>query len=328
VQRQAEDRYWLDYEQIPGSDLIAIDMQDRPNDFMQRSLPCPELEIPVQSPPVAEVPVAEVPVAEVPVAEVPEQEVPEQEVPEQETISETMAFEEPATLKVAPIAVQPAEDDDQPVSEDIDILDTAQDSGAAAEQETLLNAVDEAETDGSQIYGPEPILLDEGADLLPEEDGAVELQEPATDAAENSDLEVQDDDGSRAADSGFFLIPDNDETELQQDSVESPLGFDRPVNDQPASDRLQDDEDATLPQNTIDELLLQDTSQTPDGIGIAPDGGAAAKPFSPLIINEPILDTEAEEPTESGSGNGDGIDPEAGDDTESDQVDDFGIDIV
>lgn len=42
VQRQAEPRYWLDYEQNPGSELIALDMQNRPNDFMQRSLPCPQ----------------------------------------------------------------------------------------------------------------------------------------------------------------------------------------------------------------------------------------------------------------------------------------------
>ena len=42
VQRQAEPRYWLDYEQNPGSALIALDMHGRPNDFMQRSLPCPE----------------------------------------------------------------------------------------------------------------------------------------------------------------------------------------------------------------------------------------------------------------------------------------------
>lgn len=45
VQRQAESRYWLDYEQDPGSDLIALDMQNRPNDFMQRALPCPEQSV-------------------------------------------------------------------------------------------------------------------------------------------------------------------------------------------------------------------------------------------------------------------------------------------
>ena len=45
VQRQAEPRYWLDYEQNPGSELIALDMQNRPNDFMHRSLPCPEQKL-------------------------------------------------------------------------------------------------------------------------------------------------------------------------------------------------------------------------------------------------------------------------------------------
>lgn len=42
VQRQAEPRYWLDYEQNPGSSLIALDMHSRPNDFMQRAMPCAE----------------------------------------------------------------------------------------------------------------------------------------------------------------------------------------------------------------------------------------------------------------------------------------------
>ncbi len=41
VKRQTESRYWLDYEQNPGSTLITLDMQNFPNDFMQRTLPCP-----------------------------------------------------------------------------------------------------------------------------------------------------------------------------------------------------------------------------------------------------------------------------------------------
>ncbi len=45
VQRHTESRYWLDYEQDPGSDLIALDMKNRPNDFMQRALPCPEQSV-------------------------------------------------------------------------------------------------------------------------------------------------------------------------------------------------------------------------------------------------------------------------------------------
>lgn len=46
VRRQSEPRYWLDYEQSPGSGLLTLDMQGRPNDFMQRSLPCAEERLP------------------------------------------------------------------------------------------------------------------------------------------------------------------------------------------------------------------------------------------------------------------------------------------
>ena len=44
IQRQTEPRYWLDYEQNPGAALVALDMQNRPNDFMQRPVPCPEAD--------------------------------------------------------------------------------------------------------------------------------------------------------------------------------------------------------------------------------------------------------------------------------------------
>ncbi len=43
VSRHAEPRYWLDYEQAPGVSLLEMDMQDFPNDFMKRALPCPDL---------------------------------------------------------------------------------------------------------------------------------------------------------------------------------------------------------------------------------------------------------------------------------------------
>ncbi len=45
VMRRTEPRYWLDYEQNPGSGLIALDIQNQPNDFMQRSLPCPDQDL-------------------------------------------------------------------------------------------------------------------------------------------------------------------------------------------------------------------------------------------------------------------------------------------
>ena len=40
VRRHSEPRYWLDYEQDPGANLLELDMQNRPGDFMQRPLPC------------------------------------------------------------------------------------------------------------------------------------------------------------------------------------------------------------------------------------------------------------------------------------------------
>lgn len=43
VSRHAEPRYWLDYEQAPGVSLLELDLQDFPNDFTKRALPCPEL---------------------------------------------------------------------------------------------------------------------------------------------------------------------------------------------------------------------------------------------------------------------------------------------
>jgi len=48
VRREAQDRFWLDYEKNPGSGLIALDMQNRPNDFMQRALPCPKQVAPAE----------------------------------------------------------------------------------------------------------------------------------------------------------------------------------------------------------------------------------------------------------------------------------------
>lgn len=40
VRRHAEPRYWLDYEQDTGSELLTLDLQGRPIEFTQRPLPC------------------------------------------------------------------------------------------------------------------------------------------------------------------------------------------------------------------------------------------------------------------------------------------------
>jgi len=43
VRRDMEPRFWLDYEQEPGAELLEVDMQAQQNNFRQRMLPCPEL---------------------------------------------------------------------------------------------------------------------------------------------------------------------------------------------------------------------------------------------------------------------------------------------
>lgn len=43
VRRQVEPRYWLDYEQGPGVELLVLDVPDRLPGMVQRVLPCPEL---------------------------------------------------------------------------------------------------------------------------------------------------------------------------------------------------------------------------------------------------------------------------------------------
>lgn len=48
VRRQTEFRYWLDYEQVPGSSLVKLDTSNLPGEFLQRSLPCPEAVDPVE----------------------------------------------------------------------------------------------------------------------------------------------------------------------------------------------------------------------------------------------------------------------------------------
>lgn len=46
MQRQAEPRFWLDYELLPGAGLPALDVDSLPVDFTQRTVPCGAPEVP------------------------------------------------------------------------------------------------------------------------------------------------------------------------------------------------------------------------------------------------------------------------------------------
>ena len=153
VQRQSETRYWLDYEQNPGSALIAIDMQDRPNDFMRRSLPCPEQDPFETTAPVSENLAAEVkqPPPQIPEAE-PQSPPVENIEPKSEKTVEQQAEE---TIEQQPEVTI----DQQPVEEDG--LQSEDDDGSQPAEEIdpgLKEGLDTAPVDNTEVEIPEPAI--------------------------------------------------------------------------------------------------------------------------------------------------------------------------
>jgi len=143
VLREAEPRYWLDYEQTPGSELIALDMQNRPNDFMRRALPCPEEDLFETTDPDSQEPAeelaqlkvsepvessrleAEDPVEDVDAAELIEsppqeaEDLVQQQIPEQENDSSQDPVEDVNIAELIESPPQEAEDLDEDVVEDV-----------------------------------------------------------------------------------------------------------------------------------------------------------------------------------------------------------------
>lgn len=158
VQRQAEPRYWLDYEQAPGSGLIALDMKDRPNDFMQRALPCPEEDLfettvaDVQEPP-EELAKLQVPRKEdikaddkieevkeaAPVESAPQEaeDLVQQQIPEQENDLSQDQAEEVDAVGLIESAPQEAEDLTQPPTPEEENNETQDPDGEVDEEESL-----------------------------------------------------------------------------------------------------------------------------------------------------------------------------------------------
>ena len=148
VQRQSESRYWLDYEQSPGSALIAIDMQGRPNDFMRRSLPCPE-----QDPFEIIAPVSENLAAEVkqPQTQIPEVEHPSPPVENNEPLPEETSKPQAIEINEPQLTEgnnsQPEDGGDRQPTEEID-LDPEENIGAAS-------------VDDVEVEVPEPAIENE-----------------------------------------------------------------------------------------------------------------------------------------------------------------------
>ena len=173
VQRQPEPRYWLDYEQTPGSGLVSLDMQNRPNDFMQRPLPCPEEDL--FEPTAVESTVAEVDVA-------PVEEAGAEDDGQLGDGAGTETVDSVTTDDNAPVEEAEVEDDEQS-GEDID-----------------MDAVDSAET----VAAAEPVQITEAEDGLPpgqdtgidEAESVENLPEDSIDAIPEEDAETVPEEGA------------------------------------------------------------------------------------------------------------------------------------
>jgi hypothetical protein len=239
VQRQSEPRYWLDYEQTPGSGLIALDMQNRPNDFMQRALPCPEQEL--FDTPLVE---SQAAISDVEQALEPEQDAdvlpPGQDIDSGDvesienpgTANQAVALDQNAnadpnqSLETEPVETEPeigsGDEVQAPEPEDgDDVLPPDQDAGTDAE-EIAVNADNqslETEVNQSAITGPVQAVETEVVETEPQTDNSEEAQALELEQGDDALLPGQ----NAGADAGEIvesLLNDNAETDPAQ-SMES-----------------------------------------------------------------------------------------------------------
>lgn len=188
VQRQPESRYWLDYEQTPGSGKVTLDMQNRPNDFMQRPLPCPEEDL--FEPVAVESAVAEVDIAPA------EETVVEEATQPGESASESAEETAVAEVDIPPLQEVQEEQDELPVEStgtDAESVMTTDDNTAAEEAQVEddgqtgegldTDAVDPAVT----VTDTEPVDTSETEDdLPPDQDAGIDAAESTEDLPENN----------------------------------------------------------------------------------------------------------------------------------------------
>ncbi len=190
VQRQSESRYWLDYEQSPGSALIAIDMQDRPNDFMRRSLPCPDQNPFETTTGVSEDPAVETERSQTQLPKEEAQPALEENIePRPEEISEPQPARDDSSQPEADDGAQPTEEIVLDVEENIDTGPV--DNADAKVPEPAI------ETESENDLGAEPQNTDEVVTDLtivtePENDPEAELQNSNETEHEASENLVED----------------------------------------------------------------------------------------------------------------------------------------
>ena len=271
VQRQSETRYWLDYEQNPGSALIAIDMQDRPNDFMQRSLPCPEQDPFEITAPVSENLAAEVkqPPPQIPEAE-PQSPPVENIEPRPEEIIEQQPVEEDGLQSEDDDGSQPAEEIDPGPKEGLDTVPVDNTEVEVPEPviDTELQNSNETEPEASENL--EDDTLQQQVETPEEGVGPQPIQDDTVDPEGNID--------SAPIDSEKTEIEPAVETELENSVGTGPvIGF----GTQPEEDNeIQPEEGDGIQPEEDDEIQPEEDNETQpeEGNEITPEEADETEP--------------------------------------------------
>jgi len=270
VQRQPEPRYWLDYEQTPGSGLVTLDMQNRPNDFMQRPLPCPEEDL------------FEVADAD---SQDPVREQAQQQIPEEENDPDPDGDAGPAE-RIESIPQEAVET----------VPDSTGDVGSAE----IVDAAKGNENEPVEVAGA---LLDQAVETLPESTGEVRSGE-VVDAAEGNENEPAEGAGA-VLDQAVEAVPDTpgevgsgEEADDVANGIENtPQDAVETVPDTPAE--MGSGEEADDVANGI-ENTPQDTVETLTGAAVETDLESTGEARSGEIVdaaegneNEPVEGAEA-----------------------------------
>ena len=272
VQRQAEDRYWLDYEQTPGSDMIALNMQDRPNDFMQRSLPCPEREEieEVVAKPVEQVATVvqkpepepvEIPEdAPVIVAE-PEQDQPQSEEPQSED-----PIQEESQQQEDDITTQ--EDTEQPPE---DVVSVPPQDADPQENDTDNTSSDEAEQQPDEI----------GGSIAEEEEPVQEAIQDVVEEAADTTSELNNDPFSTVADDQLPTDAEPaSEVENEDAQLDSSAGLPVTIDDETIEAIITDGPSTESEGLEFEDYLLEQNPETDpvDDDGTGPETDTEAQP--------------------------------------------------
>ena len=238
VQRQPEPRYWLDYEQTPGSGLVSLDMQNRPNDFMQRPLPCPEEEL-------FEPAAVESTVAEADIAPVEEAGVEDDALPDEGTDTGTVDSTVVAADN-APAQEVETEDDALPdegtTSGAVDSAETAPDNAPAQE------AGVEDDTQSGEGTGTDTV-----DSIVTTDDNA-----PVEEAGVEDDTQSGEGTGTNSVDP-IVTVTDAEPAQITETEEGLPSGQDTGID---AAESVEN-----LPENDIEEI-------PGEGAGTEPEEGA------------------------------------------------------